>query len=660
MVTSTRISGNSWTPREAHQPEEHELTTTSAASRAAADRISQEQSRAAEESTGQPEGQPEHGAASERGGAATPRLTLGQQTMKGQLDKLQNTRKLALNMKRKTGDVKKHMADLHGVLSAGLAEARIRGEIGPQEEKDAVEALAEFLNNAPSFEHALDTVIGETAKLGEHNNEGWGEWSKRKVKDMGINPRVAGAVCLGLGAMAAKNGAWYLPSLISAKNIPFESVSAMTKVFFKRWATANVAAGAAEYPASTIGQRIYKSTGNSLNEFMAVLQLGDMVTAYAALKITGQQVSAFEGMGLASVVVATLIRSGLINNVWDRFASNEQTEFAPINLSEGADDAALVPRISDADAEAQPRFADLPAAEARAQAKGVKRMLESAPDETWEAQMKDINSLSSDMHNLQSQLVPSAAPIATTEQEEAAGTELGDVSEMLQRVQDLLNGPEVQNYQQALDKIAGPHAEGATGNNLDDLRNTLKGIQEDLEKQGGKDPKTIGFAIGMLMTYTMPIILGNVGQLTNVKGLQSVATRGALNIIGSVSAQTAANLGHFLVKENKADSDTMAHIKKTAVAIGITPAEFIPLILGLLFMDKAGDMSAAMGDKTPWPRPGTLRVIQELGRSLYTTLFTNLTMGTAVTMKDIVGISFQAATAAAATALDHREAVKDD
>jgi hypothetical protein len=126
--------------------------------------------------------------------------------------------------------------------------------------------------------------------------------------------------------------------------------------------------------------------------------------------------------------------------------------------------------------------------------------------------------------------------------------------------------------------------------------------------------------------------------------------------MGSVSAQTAANLGHHLLEEKEDDSALWKHIKSTGVAIGLTPTEFLPLVLGLLYMDKASDKAQVRdGASSPWPRTGTLRVFQELGRAFYSTLFTQLTIGTPVTKSDIAGLLVQLGGAGLATGLDYRQ-----
>lgn len=585
------------------------------------------------------------------------------------IQKLEGTRKAAATMQRKVGDVSKHLAELHGVLASVLAQARINQQITALEEQEAVRGLEELLHHTPSLQQTLQAIIHHTDGL-EHlrTGESWGDWSKRQASEWtswakgSVNPRVAGAVCLGLCAMAAKNGAWYLPSLISAKEIPFDAVSGMAKVFFERWITANVAAGAAEYPASVISQKMFRSTGNSMNEFLALLQLGDMVSAYTALKITGQKISAYEGLGLASVAFAALVRTGTFGKIWQRVGVQPPHENRAITLPPADGGAALdagqasAPGATDRDPESlQPT-----GAAARADASLIGQLFSNLSNETWAARVTEVGSLMGELEQLQSlgagQPPEMPAPAAGRTAAPARTNEIGSLADMVSRVEEQLHSQSFHDYQQALGRVTGTQGDGQAVGNLDQLRNHLAEIKHDLDNHGGKNPKTIGFAIGMLMAYVVPIVLANAGQTTAIPALQSPLTRGALNIMGSVSAQTAANLGHFLLKDKPLDSKLLQNIKSVGMSIGLTPTEFIPLVLGLLYMDKANDLAAGAGDEhSPWPRAGTLRVFQELGRSFYSTMFTNLVTGTPITKNDIAGILVQLGGAGLATGLDYRQ-----
>lgn len=585
-------------------------------------------------------------------------------------ERLESTRKTTIGLKRKANDVSKQLAEFHCMLSEMLGEARIKGEITGREEQAAIEGIEKLLRRTPALEQSLQKIIEHTQSLEKSGaKEDWGTYSKRKASEWKtrttelISPRAAGAVCLGLAAMAAKNGAWYMPSLISSKNIPFESVSEMAKVFFERWATANTAAGAAEYPASVISQRMFKATGNSMNEFLATLQLGDMVSAYAALKVTGQKISAFEGLGLASVAVAALIRTGTLGKVWNRFnGAHEQQQIGHIafdqpQLEYGSSGAPTPAPSTDRDLERQqPR-----PAEARNDSKRIQQLFEKIPDATWAARISNFKGLMADLDELQRSESQHSTPASSSTNAQGAeplpsADDIGGLTEMLGRVQQELTSPAFESYREALAQIKGSQNGETDETQLDQLRVHLKAFKKDLDETGGKDPKTIGFAIGMLAAYAVPVILGNVGQLTNNPVLASPVTRGALNIMGSVSAQTAANLGHHLLEEKEDDSALWKHIKSTGVAIGLTPTEFLPLVLGLLYMDKASDKAQVRdGASSPWPRTGTLRVFQELGRAFYSTLFTQLTIGTPVTKSDIAGLLVQLGGAGLATGLDYRQ-----
>jgi hypothetical protein len=58
--------------------------------------------------------------------------------------------------------------------------------------------------------------------------------------------------------------------------------------------------------------------------------------------------------------------------------------------------------------------------------------------------------------------------------------------------------------------------------------------------------------------------------------------------VGSVPAQTFANLGHLLFKDNPARSERTQNVISILRAIGPTPAEFVPLQWAISLSDPRG------------------------------------------------------------------------
>lgn len=708
-------------------PEQHELTVTVTQSQPAPHP-------AAEHNTATQ--QPEHGSEHTH---EPPRDVIAQRQSGGhgrqawQEDqvkaRLKTLRALAHSSGDKAAKIHKQMEELHGLLSKVLAEAAVNGEITAAEEQAAISGLEQLLLQTPAFQRTMQQVLETTKPLEEINHaESWGAWLQEKGQKMAgwtshvVNPRVAGALAVGLMSMAAKNGAWYLPNLISANNIPFDSVSAMAKVFAGRWATANVAAGLAEYPLSVISQKIYKSTGHSMNELLAVMQLGDMLSAFALMKATGQEVKVHEGIGFASVAVAALVRTGMMskgaswlsdsmgNWLHGKQAAQEATEITPISLpaaeappadagaEEGGDaasaGAAQQAAHTGADHDLETGRPAMSQSQARSSAKVTSQLFRDIPQESWKLRMNELNSLLGDLSQIEDLLAAeqpeppaspqdaagadgqpmvahaaaaepasalttgaaatpapatsasaasTTAPTASAEHDSVTSAASGNsestapspMAAMIAEVSALLNSDQVTQFTANLRDNLGANSTGDAEalNNLDAVRGHLDDIHKDLVKNGGRDPKAMGFAIGMLTMYLAPLLLGNTGQLSGNAGLSNINTRGILNIAGSMSAQTGANLMHLSMEDNPNDSKAMQRMKSIGLSIGLTPSEFVPLVLGLLFVDKAQEMAGKDGQ---WPQPGTIRNFQELGRTFYSTLFTNLVLGTPVSKNDIM------------------------
>jgi hypothetical protein len=194
----------------------------------------------------------------------------------------------------------------------------------------------------------------------------------------------------------------------------------------------------------------------------------------------------------------------------------------------------------------------------------------------------------------------------------------------------------------------------AQTNKVDHLLEEMRKIKTDLEKRGGKDPNTTAFLVGMASTYLGLFIAGNIGGRVKSTSLQNLNNRATLLAVGSVPFQTIANLGHLFLTDKHLDWLSIKTIfprkyMSTAVAIGLTPGEFVPLQWGIALADLGKSLAGKVPEapKQNWPSLTQVRSFQEATRQAINFGFNALVLRQNIKLQHILGLGINLATAAA-------------
>jgi hypothetical protein len=552
--------------------------------------------------------------------------------------------------------------------------------------------------------HTTLTMLDELdAKFENQSNV---DWAKEKVGDVvnWLGDRVDSGTAASIGAvglaMVFKNIAWYASRAIPMQGVSPEAGGALASRVAARWAAANFLAVTTEYPFTVRSQRMWKSLGHSMNTWLGIAQGFDMVSALVALKITGDNIDVSQGLALASAAAAVMVQTGMMNGLARRITGrNNGGGITPVeNLpaetdspQRGAGDEEQGVELDSAQRgagdEEQGHVPPLPMGnEARRQAAKIRHLAEAFPEPGWKAKREQLQELGRRLEDLGRRLedleqiileqimrpiVPTHTESSETEQPtednlrpivrthaESSETEQPRQDNRLAIVNDSLKAFDA--YRKNLSRLVdNPSQENiaeegvaAETDKVNHLLEEMQRIRTDLDRSGGTDPKTIAFFAGMASTYIASILAGNIGGAVKSTSLQDLNVRATLNAVGSVPAQTFANLGHLLFKDNPARSERTQNFISILRAIGPTPAEFVPLQWAISLSDMAKSLAGKVSEAPAqnWPSLPEVRSLQELTRQVINVGFNVIALGEKVRAQHIGGLIVNVVGTAAATA----------
>lgn len=488
-------------------------------------------------------------------------------------------------------------------------------------------------------EHGPRTKAEHAVRLGQ----GWSD----QAKDAFRRKEFLSVGLAGLG-MFGKNASWYGPKFIPAGDAPIGDVNAMAKLIAQRWAAANGGAATFEYMFAVLSQRLWVSSGNSLNTWQGIAQGWDMLAAAVLLKATGEKIHSNEVVGLAFSAFAVIAQTGMLNGLVERL-------YGACTGKRG--DAAATPLFADApeDEEAQQVEMAMPdGSQARSGAASIGHLLNAFPEAKREVQHAEFLEHADRIDRLIesiNQLAPAAAPPVTeataphqalpaAEATEAAPAAAQEVAISIALMREILTQcrDDIGTLTAPVVAADAEHA-AAQERGMDAIINTLTAVQADLKKAGGIDPAAAAFVSGLALMFVGGAVAGNVGPAVGSKILSNLNTRGVLNALASVVGQLFSNFGHLLWKDNPELGRRAQHLVGYLRAVSFTPSEFVLLQTGITLSEKGRELAGTIPEAPAggWPSGPTVRILQELARAVLNPMFNKFLLGQDLRLQHIAG-----------------------
>jgi hypothetical protein len=527
------------------------------------------------------------------------------------------------------------------------------------DDRQSILHLESCLTSAGETERLADAVLQQLRELDQHmGSRSLKSASVEKLIECrnwlidSVDGRVTAALALLAASMVAKNAAWqfgayaqkFAPEYFSMEGVLPSDHQKLAARVATRWGTANAAAAIFEYPLSVATQKVWASMGLSMNTFQGAAIAVDMLAAGITLKTSGEEVHYNEGIGLALQAVAVLAYLGLISAFWSKLRGKETLVTAePLNLdaaTQSADTAAPLPTGQ----------------EAREQAAAISRLGKAFPDSARRNEGKKIQELRSRIEDVQGLLTQQGDQDLQSEEEGTiARNGIGVQNQMIHELVTQLT-----TYRQQLDQLTVPGngedvAEARTS--MDLLLQKLEGLKEELERSGGRDPKTMLF-FGTMSLAWFASLGGTIGAgLSPDPQLRNPNARGTVAAAGSVIGQTFAQLLHLAIKENPNHGPVARTAISTGISIGGTLFEFSLQQLGFALADQG----KALAGKVPeaperfWPTKPQMRTIMETLRMLLTVAFTNKVLGEKIEGHHLAATAISAGATALAVGLGYKQ-----
>jgi hypothetical protein len=562
------------------------------------------------------------------------------------------------------------LRELHSLLRRAIGDTRssVADRLGTQEASAIRELEAcmsdskktrELAQTTLSMLDALESSFPGRQTLWPSPNEkiAQGVSSLREAADAGTVKSIVAAAA----AMASKNIAWYLSRAILLKDVSPNAMGALAGLVAGRWVLANGIAALAEYPLTVYGQKVWREDkGYSIITLGAITQGFDIFASLLALKATGNSIGVPEVLSLAPSALAVATTTGMLNSTFGKagdligrvFGKEKVAKDDLIGRFRSESESSEQPGTESDLADIEEAQTPLPGgAEAQKQAATIRHLLDAFPKAAWAAKKELLNTFCETIRDLLDKEETIKALVSSRPVSTEGTAHDGFIEDAIKAFRD--HQEHLQGLLAIQEHASADHEIAAQMDKVTNLLSEMEGIKKDLEVNGGTNYKALGFYLGMGAVYTGAILAGNVGQSTSLETLKNLNLRATLNAVGSVSAQTLANLGHLVLKDKPGVGKWTRFLKSWGIAAAITPAEFVPLQWGIAL----SDLGKSLAGRTPeapaqnWPALPEVRAIQEFTRLAINIGFNVIALGEKLKPEHVVGLSINGVATAAGTAL---------